>query len=59
MKDGMLGGRLSGNYQGKKVETRKRTTYLKISRKLKIKDKRSLVNDKNNDGSARVRYQLK
>jgi hypothetical protein len=35
------------NYQDekkRKAETRKRTTYLKISRKLKVKDKRSLVN---------------
>jgi len=29
----------------KKTETRKRTTYKRISRKLKVKCKRSLAND--------------
>jgi len=37
------------NYQRrkKKAQTHKRTTYLRIGRRLKVKDKRSLARDKN------------
>jgi len=31
----------------KKAQTHKRTTYLRIGRKLKVEDKRSLAGDKN------------
>jgi hypothetical protein len=38
---------IKGEKKRRKAQTRKRTAYLRIGRKPKVKDKRSLAGDKN------------
>jgi hypothetical protein len=47
---------LIGAKRKQKAETRKRTTYLMISRKLKVEGKRSLAEIRRNDGTFHVLF---